>query len=183
MGGGDGGRECIRDECSLRCPGYGNCFYTPASSNSCTSCANINIDQCEDYRHDSDCIANVCIANPNMANKRCEWINGACRENLDCTWDCSGLYDNDPDGDGFCNRNPGANCRLVDWRNRDPSNEGGISEQYRQACLANNPANNYPDRIVCRAFQEEFPVFTNFNLFLSIFLLMGYYIIVLRRKK
>jgi len=177
--GSNNGRECTRDECSLRCPAFGNCFY---AGGDCSSCTHAN--QCEHYQNEFDCAANICAGNPNMVNRRCEWINGRCRENLDCVWNCDGLYDNDPDNDGFCNKNQGATCILVNWRNRDPGNPGGgISGEYRQACLANNPANNYPDKIMCKSFQEEFPVFTNFNLFLSIFLLIGYYLIILRKKK
>ena len=178
------GNSCTQRECSYQCPAFGNCYYTPGFfGEPCTECTDANVNQCEDYENEFDCNANVCAGNSEMRGRICEWIGGRCRENLDCTWNCDGLY-GPPDASGFCNKVPGESCELEDWINRDPDNENqGLSGTYKQECLARNPADNYPDQIICKELQENFPVFTNINIILTIILLIGYYTISIKRKK
>ena len=171
------GTTCTQRECSYQCPAFGGCFYTPGHifGDQCTDCDSVN--ECEDYENEFDCRANVCV----MLDKVCDWIGGTCKENLDCTWNCDGLY-GEPDANGMCHKQTKEceggsyiGCCLAGYVNSP-------NDFYKQQCLANNPANNYPDEIVCKQLQEQFPIFTSFNLFLSIFLLISYYVIIQRKK-
>ena len=165
------GNKCTQSECSYKCPKFGSCYYTPGHilTESCSSCTN-SVDDCLDYENEFDCVANVCASNKEMIDKKCEWLGGKCKENLDCTWDCSGLYEfDDPDGDGICDKIPGAVCTLV-------------SEKIPGTCQGQNPANNYPQQIGCKDLQQEFPAFTSFNVFMVFILLVGYYLVQIRRK-
>ena len=170
-GGSFDGTKCTQTECSYKCPKFGSCYYTPGHilKESCSSCTG-DVNECLDYENELDCVANVCASNEKMLNKKCEWLGGKCKENLDCTWDCGGLYDNDPDEDGICKKKPGAVCELK-------------SEKILGTCQGQNPANNYPAEIGCKDLQQEFPAFTSFNVFMVFILLVGYYLVQIRRKR
>ena len=169
------GGVCEPVECRFYCAGgYGNCYYTPSIlQDDCSDCSDLDLDGCGDYENEFDCEENICatnVANQNMLGKICEWIGGECRENLDCTWDCSSLYDEDgEDGivDGLCTKT--GDCYPDPNVPNDPE------------CI--NPANNYPNQIFCGEVEEDFPIFTNLNILLSIFLLIGYYAIILRKRR
>lgn len=156
------GTRCKRNECVNACPSFGNCHYTPGPGNSddCSTCASI-VD-CTSYQNAADCERNVCVFNANVRNKVCEWAETGCRESLNCRWNCDGIYSN-CQSDGFANRI--GSCSPL------APNVGCV-----------NPAILYPAKIYCANLEEEFPVFTWFNVIVSIFLLIGYYLFTLRRK-
>ena len=142
------------------CPGAGSCYYDPDDNNGedCKSCN--NVDGCEDYKNELDCELDRCIL---QLDHKCEWNNGACRENLDCGWDWANIY-------STCVNELATkinNCRLISGE-CDPIND--------------NPARTYPNHIACPSYTElvDFPVFTHGNLIVSLFLLIGYYFV--RRK-
>lgn len=195
--GGDDGSECSFDECRNRCGGAGACFYDPNGiilqiGNECLRCA--DLEKCDDYQYADDCnygfggICEFTSKGDALLGKDCEWVagEGRCRENLDCSWNCDGVYEPECRSDGYRYKITGAECILIDWLYKETGDDPPTPEQepsysYYMDCQAKQPT--LPGKILCGGDMEEtFPVFTNLNLFLVVFLLVGYYVILLRKR-
>ena len=146
--------DCQQSICVQGCPGRGSCYYDSGIGEDCKSCA--LIDACNDYTNQEDCEFDRCVL---QGNNACEWVNGACKENKNCEWDCNGIYTSCVNG--YAQKVD--ICRLI---------SGDCS------ALGDNPAVNYPDTLVCVEYSDEvdFPVFSFFNMFISLILLLGYYL-------
>jgi len=152
--------DCKQNICVSGCGGYGSCYYDPGIGEDCKSCREVT--SCDDYTNELDCEVDRCIL---MGDHPCEWMNDECQESIDCEWDCDNIYTT-------CVNEVSSKvgmCRLV---------SGECNE------LLDNPTNNYPEQIVCgERVQDfaEFPVFTWMNIIVSVFLLIGYYVILRKR--
>ncbi len=152
-----GGNECTQSVCVNACPGVGSCYYDLGIGEDCKPC-NL-IDSCEDYKNDLDCEIDRCLV---MGENPCEWKDDECVENDKCRWDCDNTYSECVNGYS----QKVSSCVLI---------SGGCD------AVNDNPARNYPNEISCIGVEEEYPVFTLFNLIISIVLIIGYYFI--KKKK
>lgn len=168
-----GGEEvdCTPLICQNQCGGgNGVCHYVNGIIGSeCESC--VDIDSCDDYETIEACEGafDEKIDACNLAldtGFSCSWDIGddSCKTNLNCKWNCDGLYGGCT-GDGFKYKSDGtiSECALIDSINTEN-------------CRDNNPANNFPEKIACNIYEENFPVFSLFNLWISLVLLSGYYL-------
>lgn len=168
-----GGNDCNANICMNFCAGgSGSCHYLGDElvRNDCESCQ--GVDSCEDYKHPTSCGSggvDACnlASQDNWDGYFCDWFDGKCRTNFDCRWDCDGLYGSCK-GDGFKYKSDGdrSNCELKIVEATDVAD-----------CSGRNPAVNFPDKVACGLYESNFPVFTWFNLALSIILLIGYYFV------
>ena len=170
----DNDNECDSNMCQNFCAGgSGAChFIGSGPGEDCGSC--LNVDSCDDYQTPQSCGSggdDTCnlASRPEWNGFVCEWIDGACRTNLDCKWDCENLY-GECRGDGFKYKQEGSGCTLALDESTDHEN-----------CIARNPEPNFPQKIACGLYEENFPVFTWINFILSLFLLVCYYCFIARR--
>ena len=160
--------ECTASLCQNFCAGgSGAChFVGNGPGETCESC--LNIASCGDYQTPQSCGSggdDTCnlASQPEWNGYICEWINGGCRSNQDCKWDCENLY-GECLGDGFKYKQEGVGCVLLVESSTD-----------YETCIVKNPEPNFPQRVACGLYEENFPVFTLINVILSLFLLIGYY--------
>ena len=169
---------CNQDLCIDICGGgNGYCHYTGGQvGGSCDPCQ--KVDSCEDYEHPESCNfggTGACNlqASEDWDGYLCDWvggIDGECRANLDCRWNCEELY-GECNGDGFRYKKSGAECELIVENSADAA-----------GCAGGNPSNNFPNKVACGILEDNFPVFKGINLFFSVILLIGYYLISSRKN-
>ncbi len=143
--------DCNQNVCVNACPGVGSCYYDPGVGEDCKSCQLVQ--KCEDYTNDLDCEIDRCVLLP---DKPCIWEDNRCKENERCSWNCDNVYGSCLNGV----KTKIGTCALV---------SGDCNT------VLDNPALNYPNEVACLQIEEEFPVFTWFNLIMSLILLFGYY--------
>jgi len=148
--------DCSQSVCVNACPGIGSCYYDPGFGEDCKSCSGVI--SCSDYANELDCEIDRCLL---LLDKPCVWEGSLCKENERCRWDCDSVYSSCVNGV----KSKISSCRLI---------SGDCS------LLLDNPSTNYPDEVICLEPEELFPVFTWFNVFMSVSLLIGYYFV--RRK-
>ncbi len=150
--------------------GSGACHYVGdfIGREDCVSC--VDVDSCDDYDVAS-CGSNgndACnlAARENWNGYFCEWSEGQCKTNRDCRWDCEGIY-GPCEGDGFKYKSKGsiAECILI---TAETTSE--------EDCLSTNPYVNFPDKVACGLHEKNFPIFTWFNIIISLLLLFLYYL-------
>lgn len=173
--------NCGYDECVNFCGlDKGGCYLDETLVDECTSCDEIT--KCEDYNSMEDCDTHRdeglpggrCIGYAlNNAGQvaDCKWTDGKCKENQACIWNCPDLDSvyGECQSDDFRHPLPGASARCTS-SNLDCGANGVIF---------------LPEKIKCGKYSEEnvFPVFDNLNIILSILLLIGYYLIILKKRE
>ncbi len=164
------GSDCNANICINFCAGgYGSCHYIGNSivRRDCQDC--LSVQKCEDYETFESCGSNgrdACnlVAKQEWDGYLCEWVKGECRTDTSCRWDCAGLYEERCDTDGF--KDKVGECRFA----------GDLGD--KELCEIRNPTNNFPNSIACALYESDFPVFNWLNIFLSIILLIGYYLVI-----
>lgn len=151
--------SCTQNVCVNACGGPGSCYYALGSGEDCKSCQLVTT--CEDYTNELDCEIDRCIL---LLDKPCEWDNGICKENDKCTWNCNSIYSECINGE----RSKTGTCSLV---------SGNCN------AILDNPALNYPDSSVCIELEEDFPVFSLFNIIISLSLITSFYLIIKIKKR
>ena len=154
--------------CTIGCGGEGSCYYEEdVLGGSCDSCIDSDSPaSCEDYTDIGSCVRDDCKAVIDNGYT-CEWISasGRCVENQDCQWDCSQIY-SDECTNGFKEK-IGTECILLSGESTE--------------CDNNNPGYTFPDQLGCGYELKNFPVFTSWNIVMTLILLVGYYFV--RRKR
>ena len=154
--------ECDATICINYCGGNGACNYVgePILGDQCIECTGTL--ECGEYEHPASCNYDVCNTLFNTGFT-CEWssVDNECNTNTNCEWNCDGLYDQ-CSGDGFAYKQSEFSCVLISG-DCDAVND--------------NPALRYPGKIACGLNEENFPVFTLFNLIISLILIIGYYFV------
>lgn len=157
-----------KDLC-LVCESQSSCYYTVTNSR-CNVCDENT--KCGDFTEQEDCsIITRCIAQrPDLV---CEWNTAIqkCQVNDLCNhWDRTVTFDDECQPDGF--------------------RHGEITAVWKTAEAGGPRPPECPDETIpspfkshCVLLEEEFPIFTSFNLILSSLLLIGYYFYISRRRK
>jgi len=156
---------CTFRICTEQCGGRGICTYHGELllSDDCTECTEVT--SCANYNHPQSCNNDVCQT-IGPTGFTCEWLSSSerCVENRDCQWNCDSVYSDCVNGIKTKTNNF---CSLIFG---DPVE-----------CNPNNPAYTFPDTLACQYPEKDFPVFTWMNIIVSVFLLIGYYVILRKR--
>ena len=171
--------NCGQEQCVNFCGlDEGGCYMDTFGTDECTSCDEVT--SCDDYDTEEDCNAHReeglpggrCIGYALTSSGQvadCKWENNKCEENKACVWQCPDL--NTAYGE----------CQADDFRYP----KAGATPR----CTSNsldcgvNGVIYLPEKVKCGKYSEEkaFSVFDNWNLILTILLLIGYYFV--RKRK